>query len=307
MRYFYGLLVVVACALFVMFGMEKDTEVTLPIEQRGYYQNDLLVSVDWTKEHLKNEDVLILDARAEDDYNKEHIEGAISTPWQVFSNMKAAHGEGFTTLLDITKLNAKFQKLGIDDKKTIVVYANPDGWGEDGRIVWMLRMAGLNNTKILDGGWPAWEKAKGAVSDTKTISTPTNNIIPQMNEEMLATTDWIVKNRDDIKVVDTRATVEWFGATAFGESRGGHIKDAIHIQWSDLFNGDDTIKTQAAIEAIMNESGISKDDTIVLYCTAGIRSAHMTLMLKMAGYTKAKNYAASIYEWSAISELPMEK
>jgi len=168
-------------------------------------------------------------------------------------------------------------------------------------------MAGVTNTKMLDGGLPAWQDANGTMTTEITTPTVSEIVISEMNDDMLAKTDWIVENRDDLILIDTRSTIEWFGATSFGESRGGHITDALHIQWSDLFNPDDTIKTQAQIEERMDEAGVSKDDQIVLYCTAGIRSAHMTLVLKMAGYTKAKNYAASIYEWSAKSDLPMEK
>jgi len=45
---------------------------------------------------------------------------------------------------------------------------------------------------------------------------------------------------------------------------------------------------------------------IVTYCTSGIRSAHNALVLRMAGYENAKNYDASINEWGAFDELPME-
>lgn len=307
MRYYYSILLRMLCVLFVVSGVTLSAADTLPIEQRGYVKNDLLVSVDWTKEHLNNGDILVLDARAKKDYGVRHIRGAISAPWKMFADMKAPMGKGFTMLLSPKKLTNLFQKIGITDKKTIVVYANPDAWGEDGRIAWMLKMAGLTNVKMLDGGWPAWKEAKGSTSRVETKSTSSDIVITKMNEEMLATTEWIVENRKNIIMLDTRATDEWEGATKYGEKRGGHIKDAIHMEWSTLFNEDKTVKTQAQIEEIMKKAGIEKSDTIVSYCTAGIRSAYMTLALRMAGYTNAKNYAASLYEWAAKSELPMEK
>lgn len=229
MRYFYGVLLFVFCALAIVWFSTKNSETTLLINERDYVNNDLLVSVAWTKKHLLNDDILIIDARGDKAYNEGHIKGAISAPWQPFSKMKAPKGEGFTTLLSPEDLSKQFQKFGISDKKTIVVYADPNAWGEDGRIVWMLRMAGLSNTKILDGGWPAWEKAKGSIDKTKTTPTPSDIVIKQMNPDMLATTQWIVNNRKDIHVIDTRSLIEWHGATSYGESRGGHIKDALHM------------------------------------------------------------------------------
>lgn len=306
MRYFSIAIVRMCCALFIGLAAPAYAGI-LPIESRGYVHNDLLVSVEWLKEHLENEDVLVLDARGEKAYGKGHIQGAIATSWQAFSKMKAPKGQGFATLLEPVQLSEKFQELGISDKKTIVVYADPDGWGEDGRIVWMLRMAKLDNTKILDGGWPAWQKAKGKITKAKTTPIPSNFVMPAMDTDMLATTEWIVKNRQKIIALDTRTKREWDGARSYGEPRGGHIKDAIHVEWSKFFNEDKTIKTQSQIESIMKKAGIKKEDTIALYCTSGIRSAHMALMLRMAGYANAKNYAASIYEWGARSQLPMEK
>ena len=308
MRYIYGILLIAICVLVLIWkgiiGISSSD--SLPIEKRDYIQNNLLVSVDWMKKHLDDKDILIIDARGDEAYNKGHIKGAISTSWQFFSDMKALKGEGFTTLLNHKILSEKFQQLGIDDKKTIIVYADPNGWGEDGRIVWMLRMAGLSNTKILDGGWPLWEQSKGEISKIKESIKPSDFVISKINKDMLITTEEIVANRDDLAIIDTRSSAEWLGATIYGESRGGHIKDALHIEWSDLFNNDETIKTQKELESIMKEKGIFKDDKIVCYCTAGIRSAHMTLVLRMAGYKNAKNYAASMYEWSARTELPME-
>jgi thiosulfate/3-mercaptopyruvate sulfurtransferase len=78
------------------------------------------------------------------------------------------------------------------------------------------------------------------------------------------------------------------------------------MTWSNFLNLDSTVKSQVEIEQIMSEAGIEKSDQIVTYCTSGIRSAHNALVLRMAGYEKAKNYDGSINEWGAIDELPME-
>ena len=43
------------------------------------------------------------------------------------------------------------------------------------------------------------------------------------------------------------------------------------------------------------------------YCTIGLRSAHMTTVLKEMGFSKAKNYSASFYEWAGDNSLPLEK
>lgn len=279
---------------------------SVAIEDRGYINNDLLVSTDWVNEHLGRDDVLFIDARGDDAYSKGHIPGAISVSWQEFSNMEAEKGKGFANLLETEKLTPKFQAFGIDDNKTIVVYADPSGWGEDGRLVWTFRMAGLNETKILDGGWPAWVNGDYTVTQEVTEPTPGNYVITDFNDDMNATTDWIREHFNEIVILDSRSQKEYDGATDYGEPRGGHIAGAISMTWSNFLNLDSTVKSQVEIEQIMSEAGIEKSDQIVTYCTSGIRSAHNALVLRMAGYEKAKNYDGSINEWGAIDELPME-
>lgn len=287
-------------------GIKGEEKPYVPIEERGYKNNDLLVSVDWLKGQLDRKDLLVLDARGPEAYNKGHIPGAVPTKWQDFSNMDAKRGEGFAVLLSAEDISAQLQAVGVDENKEIVVYADPNGWGEDGRIVWMLRMAGLKNSKILDGGWPAWTNADGEVSKDTVSVVSTNFSVNTLDLDMFTTTEFIRKNFDDLIIIDSRTKKEFDGATDYGEPRGGHIAGAIHLIWSEFLNMDYTIKTQEEIEAILSKAGIQKDDVIVTYCTSGIRSAHAALVLRMAGYENAMNYDASINEWGAYDELPME-
>ena len=280
---------------------------SLDIQDRGYAHNDLLVSVDWLKKNVEDSKLLLIDTRNKDAYTNDHIPGAIHMDWKVFSDMKAPRGKGFAVLLSVEELTEKFQAYGLEPGRTIVTYADPNGWGEDGRIVWMLRMAGLTDSKILDGGWPAWKSGEGIVTREETLPTPGTFEIENFDTDMLATTEWIRTEFENIKILDVRTKKEFDGATDYKEPRGGHITGAIHIPWTDFLNIDSTVKNQAEIEAILTRSGIDKDDNIVAYCTSGIRSAHTALVLRMAGYEKAKNYDASINEWGAFEDLPMEK
>lgn len=298
---------VVCLAVFSWLQIGEASGPSLEIEARAYAHNDLLLSVDWLKANLKNEALLVVDARGKDAYNQGHVPGAIWIDWKVFSDMKAARGKGFAVLLGVDELTKLFQQYGFNNEKTIVVYADPNGWGEDGRIVWMLRMAGLKNSKILDGGWPAWSSKAGAVTKETSEPKPGTFQIKNYNTEMLATTGWMKENFNKIKILDVRTKKEFDGATDYKEPRGGHITGAIHLPWTDFLNLDSTVKSQSQIDDILTQAGIKKEDFIVAYCTSGIRSAHAALVLRMAGYPNAKNYDASINEWGAFEDLPMEK
>ena len=133
---------------------------------------------------------IVIDARAEKEYKNGHVPGAINITWQMLSNMKPKQSEvGWGVVLGKEELAAKIGSFGIDGSKNIVVYNDPKGLGEEGRVLWMLRVAGLSNTKILNGGYPAWLELKGETSKDVPTITPVAFTIENYDMSRIATTD----------------------------------------------------------------------------------------------------------------------
>lgn len=302
-----SMIMVLSLALVGCSQKQNNTN-TSSTETATYTNNDLLVNADWVKDNL-DKGIVILDARDAKDYAANHIPNAINVTWQQFTDMqnKKPGDKGWGNLLEASKLADAIAKVGIDGTKTIVVYgAPPTGWAEDGRIAWTLKSAGIKNVKILNGGWKVWA-SKGYSKDTKLPTvTAAAFKISAIDTTLNVTTDYIKSNLDKIKTIDAREAVEYNGAVKYGEARGGHLPKAINITWTQLYNSDGTVKSKKEIETILSAKGINKTDEIVTYCTKGIRSADMALILKMAGYN-AKNYDSSFYEWAGNSTLTVEK
>ena len=266
----------------------------------------LFVDARYLMDH--HDQVVVVDARSEKEYKKGHIPGAVSAPWQPFTHMDGKPGDpGWGALLPEKELAAKIGALGIDGAKPVVVYADPPGWGEDGRFVWMAVMAGIDNVRILDGGLAAWKKAGGQTTREAASPPSLEMVIDQWDESLDATTDWILSNRDQIKIVDSRSPSEFNGATKYGEARGGHLPGAILISFDDMFEKNGMLKSTEELTRLFQTAGLQPEAPIVTYCTAGIRSAHMALVLRMTGFAKARNYDTSFYEWAGMKDLPMEK
>lgn len=266
------------------------------IENQGY-SNDYFVTANWLKDNLDNEKVVILDGRSEKEYNKGHIPGAINVAWQSLANMKGKSGDkGWGVALDKEELSKKLGALGIDKDTEVITYANMDGWGEDGRLTWELKSAGINS-KMLDGGYDLWSKEDLPTTKEVPVVVSKNLTIDSIDSSTTITTEELYKNMDKYKIVDSRAKDEYDGATKFGEAVGGHIKGAISLPFNEVYNEDGTIKSEAELNKIFKDAGLTKEQEIVTYCTAGIRSAHLALILNMLGY-HAKNYDASYYEWA---------
>jgi thiosulfate/3-mercaptopyruvate sulfurtransferase len=308
------LLALIFVIAITLFGCDKgsnpngdskaDVDDNITFEDPSY-----IVDVDWLKENINKDDILILDARGQEAYDKGHIPGAIAVMWQQFSNMEGNPGENLDwgTVLEPEALSEKLSEVGMTKDKKIIVYTNTQkGWGEDGRIVWMLRRAGLENAKILDGGWNYWESKGYEVSKESVKPTPSEVEVTELDSKTNIDTEELINEIDKVIVIDVREKDEYKGATKYGEVRGGHLPGAINIPFNNFLNKDGTLKSAGEIKAILDSNGINKDDEIVTYCTAGIRSAHMQVVLDMMGYN-AKNYDASFHAWAGNPELELEK
>lgn len=258
------------------------------------------------------EDYVIIDARDPEAYAAEHIPGAVSGPWQMFARVATGKpGDAdWGILSDPQAIADAAGTLGVDTTKTTVVYSDPTGWGEDGRVVWTLRSIGVENLRILDGGFPGWKAAgKPTTSEVPKIVASKVGAVANNLGTINVTTDEVKAAVDGgtTVIVDARSEKEYNGATDFGEARGGHIKGAVSIPFPTLFNEDGTLKSDDELNAMFTEAGLAKDKPAIVYCTKGIRSAFMTEVLHMLGYSQAKNYDASFYSWAGDSALPVEK
>ena len=227
------------------------------------------------------------------------LPSAIPVTWQEFSRSHFPHKGKI--IEDNAILTQKLQALGIcQDQPVIVIADSVKGWGEDGRIVWMLRTLGHEKAVFVDGGYRALVKA--GISQVKGANHP-----PQPGDFIVSRrSNWEIQ-QDDLKailsnanlvVIDAREPREYAGKTPYGETRGGHISGAIHLYYKQLMDKQGKLLTPGEILAILQEKGVSESTQIVCYCSGGIRSAWLTSVLTSLGFY-AKNYAGSMWEWSA--------
>lgn len=239
---------------------------------------------------------IVLDTRGDDLKKETPLEGAQNAIWQDFTNADLpVKGK---LLDDDAALTAKLQALGISkDKPVIAVADSVRGWGEDGRIVWTLRTLGHTQAYLVDGGIAAI--TSGGAPKIAAVSGPGDFVVArttqyEINKEELAKDI----GKSDIVILDTREPREYAGETPYGESRGGHVPGAKHIFYKDLVGADGKILPADQLKGKLQSLGVKEDTQIVSYCTGGIRSGFVTAVLNNFGY-KARNYAGSMWEWSA--------
>ncbi|MEM7063836.1 MAG: rhodanese-like domain-containing protein [Cyanobacteria bacterium P01_B01_bin.77] len=229
------------------------------------------------------------------------LQGAVYVDWQQFSP-----GDVITRgrlLEDDALLTQKLQSLGISGQKPVVVFANPpSGWGEDGRIVWMLRSLGHSQAVMVDGGFEALVAANVSMQRSRREAVAPGDFV------VSRTTAWEIRQdqlrselgQETMVILDTREPREFAGKTPYGEQRGGHVPGAINLYFKQLLGEDGKLLPVQEIRAQLEDAGISPDTQVVVYCTGGIRSGWLASVLVTLGY-QVKNYAGSMWEWSAGS------
>ena len=77
--------------------------------------------------------------------------------------------------------------------------------------------------------------------------------------------------------------------------------------WKQVFAADGyNVKDKSTLRAELAAMGVTQDSTVVAYCTGGIRSGFMYMVLRWAGYESAQNYDGSWWEWAQDSGNPIE-
>ncbi|RHX80232.1 thiosulfate sulfurtransferase [Leptospira yasudae] len=243
---------------------------------------------------------LVLDTRSRSVFYREHINGSRSVTWEEFSVSELPHKGN---LLPLDVLKKKLEAYGIrNDQPVLVISETKNNWGEDGRIVWMLRSLGHRNAFLVDGGYSALKQLGASVSNQGEAQQAGSFKI-QFDSNLNATSSEIRSNLKNKRYVflDTREEREFKGETPYGEARGGHIPGAKHLYYKVLLNEDGILLPSEKISEKIKELGISRDSIVVSYCTGGIRSAWVTAVLRNEGFN-AKNYAGSMWEWSSGNE-----
>ena len=126
-----------------------------------------LVSVQWLNSHLRDANLVVLDIRSAIDgggakaYAAAHIPGSVHSDYDKAGWRVTRNNVPFM-LPTVAELEKLIGDVGIDEDSHVVVV--PAGvsvldFGSAARTYWTLKVVGVKNVSILDGGVAAWTQA----------------------------------------------------------------------------------------------------------------------------------------------------
>jgi thiosulfate/3-mercaptopyruvate sulfurtransferase len=234
----------------------------------------------------------ILDVRAKDKYADGHIPGATNVPvgpWAKAVNDGKADAAYWKNAL---------ATVGIGPKTPVLVYS--DDLRDAARAWWLLKLAGVPDARLLDGGWDTYKSAKLEQSKEDTLP---KLALPHdwKPEPRLALLADVVKlaNSKEVGVIDSRAATE-VGA--------GKVPGAAALEWTELLDPKTKkFKPAGELMKLFEEKKIDLNKPCVTYCQGGGRAAVMAFGLELMGAKDVKNYHKSWGEYGADKTTPKEK
>lgn len=279
-------------------GADSDIE--------SVFHGAYIIDAEEAASKIGEEDVQFLDARGTKKAFLGTVDGAAVTDWQSISTCDEGNAgdAGWGLVPEPEKLGKLLGELGLDKEKQIIIIGAPEeGWGEDGRVLWELLQAGFRDVKIVDGGIEAL-KAAGVKLKMGGSSLPESEVtIDELDTSHDMTTEELQENYEKFKIVDVRTVEEYEGAILYDEVQGGHLPGAVNIPYVDLFQENGMLKSNEELTELFESNGLNKTDEIVTYCTGGIRSAYVQLVMEMCGYTHTYSYGQSFWRWAVVGEV----
>ena len=222
-------------------------------------------------------------------------------------------------------LEATLLRLGITHDTTVVLYGrdtegNPNekwpgrraGQIAATRAAMILRYAGVDDVRLLDGGYDWWVRAGHRLETTDRPREPVTGFgrtIPTRPEVIVDIEDAkrILDDPDGAALVSVRSWKEHIGKVSgynyigpagriSGDVWGNCGTDAYHMQ--HYRNVDNTMRAYPEIVANWAEAGITADKWVAFYCGTGWRASETWFYAYLLGWRRIAVYDGGWFEWS---------
>jgi len=259
---------------------------------------------------LNAPDVRVLDIRDPKSYVENHIPGALNAPYGAWRGPAGNPGE----LPDIKKLTALVQSLGLTPQThAVVVSSGKDetDFGAAARVYWTLKVLGLNNLSVLNGGLKAWTQA-GLPLNNAPAKVAASQFVPTINQEMIVTRDEAISlvKSGKAQLVDARPSDFFRGDTRHVAAKvPGTLPGATNVEHSQWFKpGTSQFVSTDEAKKLGQSLNIKSGEETINFCNTGHWAATNWFALsEVLGQKDAKMYAGSMVDWTqAPDALPMD-
>jgi thiosulfate/3-mercaptopyruvate sulfurtransferase len=271
-----------------------------------------LVSTDQLAEKLQSGSVNVIDGswylpqhnrQGFEEYLAGHIPGAVFFDIDEISD----HSSQLPHMLPPPHtFELHMTRLGITNDTDVVVY---DGIGlfSAPRVWWTLRVFGMKNVYILDGGLPQWKKDGRKLESGMPRITP-SDFKAKLDETIVADYESVAKtlNNHTAQVVDSRSAARFKGEAPEPREgvRSGHMPGSLNLPSNDLVE-DGKLVSPDKVEAAAAKAGVNLSMPVITSCGSGVSAALLWLALDSVGKTPQALYDGSWSDWGTREDAPI--
>ena len=299
----------------------------LPIERLPNY--DRLVHVEWVRQLLAgerpeaydNDKSLLFHVNfgVPEEYAESHLPGAL------YLDTNRLEDPADWNRRSPAEIDATLRALGITHDTTVVLYgrdtvgdANEKWPGRRAgqiaatRAALILRYAGVEDVRLLDGGYDWWVTDGHPLETVIREPSPVAAFgvsIPQRPDYIvdIGEAKEILADQDGAALVSVRTWREHIGNVSgynyigpagriAGDVWGNCGTDAYHMQ--HYRNVDNTMRAYPEIAANWAEAGITRDKWVAFYCGTGWRAAETWFYAFLMDWPRIAVYDGGWFEWS---------
>ncbi len=216
---------------------------------------------------------------------------------------EASEGSGRHPLPDVANLQHTARGWGLNDGDAVVVYDDAGG-AAAARGWWVLKWAGVENVRILDGGFRSWA-GHGLTSsgppprprrrrDLGNVTLTPGNM-PTITADDAADFDGLL--------LDARAPERYRGEFEPLDPRAGHIAGAVNAPHTGNLTPAGRILPEKELRERFRGLGALAGRPVAAYCGSGVTAAHNIAALASLG-VEAALYPGSWSQWSSDPARP---
>ena len=306
---------------------EWAADETLPVERLPNY--DKLVHTDWLRQLLDGEQpeaapagrflLFHVNFGVPEEYEDGHI------PRALYLDTNRLESPDDWNRRSPKELEQALCELGITHDATVVVYgrdtegdANEKWPGRRAgqiaanRAALILRYAGVEDVRVLDGGYDQWARAGNPLETGVREPTPVSSFglqVPQHPEFIVDIDEakQILADREHAALVSVRSWNEHIGKVSgynyidpagriAGDVWGNCGSDAYHMQHYRTV--DNTMRAYPEIADNWKDAGITADKWVAFYCGTGWRASETWFYAYLMDWKRIAVYDGGWFEWS---------
>jgi molybdopterin synthase sulfurtransferase len=300
---------------------------TLPVDRLANY--DKLVHPEWLRQLLEGGrpeaapagsfSLFHVNFGVPEEYEENHIPGALYLDTNLLESPEDWNRRS------PEELEAALRSLGVTHDTTVILYGRDTEGGANEkwpgrragqiaacRAAMIMRYCGVDDVRLLDGGYDAWARAENPLETVVRDPAPVASFGVQvpLRPQVIVDIDEakeILNDRESAALVSVRTWKEHVGEVSgynyispagriAGDVWGNCGTDAYHMQHYRTV--DNTMRPYPEIAANWKDAAIGADKRVAFYCGTGWRASETWFYAYLMGWPRVSVYDGGWFEWS---------